>query len=147
MIFKSRQVNLDPEPYVDQHGTTRSPDGDPAGHDFDVRFHYAPRPEFDATRDPLPNVLAFDTSVRLSDEDAYWAQARAIVRSPRPEFDTPVNRALVDFRNRHALNGTRDDAAEWLEVGIDPWHYSPEEVEHARRVLTRLTRFTTREEA
>lgn len=130
-IFKSRQVNLDPEPWVAEFGTDRYilPD------DTSKATVYDPRPEFEPTRDPWPYTHtggsrhAFPGT--LDGERLVWAPRRE-------QFDTPVNRVLGEFRE---CDG---DPVAWLlwldqtpisQMGVDP---TPEEVDHARRVLTRL---------
>ena len=130
-IFKSHQVNIDPEPWKSLNHGGR---GATALVYDDMK--YSPRPEFEPTRDPEPYVREDGWRER---KEAKNLQGRGYGWAPRrEEFDTPVNQALVDFRRRYVLNGTRDDAAEWLETGIDPWHYTPEEIKHAQKVLSRL---------
>lgn len=88
MIFKSKQVNLDPEPCL------------------------LDEPETDCDG------------------------------SCREQFDTPVNRVLADFRAIYADDPERADyARRWvldLDDG-DEWSAAaPAEIDHARKVLTRL---------
>lgn len=104
-IFKSQQVNLDPEPWLCDYEI----DGKPVRSFFDGhgRYTWAPR---------------------------------------REQFDTPVNRVLLAFREDVRLNpytaGFRMQAEVWL-IGIDfglGQHNgsTQQEIDHARRVLTRL---------
>lgn len=109
MTYTSGKTTHDPEPYVDQWGIDRNADGDPAGYDFDVQFHYAPRPEFDNHN---PILVAYR---RIPDIDL-WDMG-------------------------FAMHATYGGEREWER----PDHYfhsfvvaSPEQVKHARRVLTKL---------
>lgn len=143
MIFKSQQVNLDPEPYVDQHGSTRSPDGDPAGHDFDVHFEYEPRPEFEPTRDPVP-WWNRNEPIQTGNYARSSEQLPGYVWAPRrEEFDTPVNRVLSNLRlMRQGPIGEQEtlaQTAQWVLDQESDWDSSPQ-FEHAYRVLTRLAR-------
>lgn len=54
----------------------------------------------------------------------------------------PVNPILVAFREWGPLNGWADDAAEWLETGYWENLGTPEQIEHARKVLTRLANWS-----
>lgn len=159
-ILKSRQANLDPEPYVDQHGIYRSPDGDPAGHDFDARFHYDPRPEFEPTRDKHPwavSTLAEDdlpdfriTSLEALEAMPHFEKFDFLVEwAPRREqFDTPVNSVLAWFRENFSGHpNIRGGAQMWLEsMSRNDWAYgddhTPDEIDHARKVLTRLAEWS-----
>jgi len=63
---------------------------------------------------------------------------------PRPGYDHPVNRILVAFRQgRFAsldwfLHEYCHDTDSWVWDGTDAENPTPEEIDHARRVLTRL---------
>lgn len=136
MIFKSRQVNLDPKPWVDESGGRHRW---LAGVVFNMG--YDPRPEFEPTRDPEPWVNVFGNRVRTpgrTDDGEFTYDPR------REQFDTPVNRVLVEFRMGWSHDPTYG-AANWLESLDDPtWQVesvrnaAPEEIDHARRVLARL---------
>lgn len=108
-IFKSRQVNLDRDPWVHTKSGTRfhssAVDGlgntDVAPRRIEY-FTFAPRPEFEPTRDPEPwecqpcgyRGAAREQVAPAGDHDGH------IVWSPRREqFDTPVNGILVALRS------------------------------------------------
>lgn len=71
-MFSSKPLaerNNDPEPYMDQWGIDRTPDGNPAGYDFDVRFTLQPRPEFQQGHLPANEFLiAFRQRVNIFPE-------------------------------------------------------------------------------
>ena len=138
-IFKSRQVNLDPEPWVA----------------WGVRYpkkagsaYYDPRPEFEPTRDPLPywdTETDDDDPIRLSFK--VDDPTNSVVWKPRREqFDTPVNPILVEFRK--LWKGQPDIlemADHWARFELDgDWEssmtheYTMDQINHAHRVLTRL---------
>ena len=134
-IFKSRQVNLDPEPWVA----------------WGVRYpkkagsaYYDPRPEFEPTRDLYPWSSA-DGPARYG--SAPYPHATWFWNPRRDEFDTPVNPILAAFRGRldyqRAVNpvSTSRLAEVWLSnvprYGGVPGA-TPEQIDHAHRVLTRL---------
>lgn len=149
-IFKSRQVNLDPEPwrvdFVD--GTSeRNPTMTPPATIFD------PRPEFEPTRDSEPWL---DPITKGDGErEVRWATVDQSQRSwyewaPRREqFDTPVNPILAAFRAQdidtaddflwevNRLDGLRLEAQAAQRYYHGP-RWTPAEIDHARRVLTRL---------
>lgn len=123
-IFKSRQVNLDPLPYVDAVGVrTNHPQG-PA----DKR--YEPRPEFEPTRDPYPMQGKDGGRYRyVPGRSGSWAPRRA-------QYDTPINRVLARFRHASEPEFILRYLPAYL-IGLEQWA-TPEEIEHARRVLSRL---------
>ena len=123
-IFKSRQVNLDPEPYFD--GTFRSA--------YPTLCEYDPRPEFEPTRDPYPWLYSYgDRSASNSSSGS----ARWVPR--REQFDTPVNRVLEAFRADDAGEALAQTAIGWLNGGsMGDGYATPDEIDHARKVLTRL---------
>lgn len=95
--------------------------------------------------DPTP-FTDKDGLKRYSFEDFHgsWPVLR-----PRPEFDAiPVNNVLQEFREEYRwVNNWEAFMDEWIEWVSEPAHVkriwgaqgvSDEEVEHARRVLTRL---------
>ncbi|UXO93891.1 hypothetical protein Pan2_72 [Pseudanabaena phage Pan2] len=146
MIFKSRQVNLDPEPWV-----AHDPDGVPTRLATRDSAHtaawvwgieWAPRPEFEPTRDEYPWL---NPTTNYRHRSAWLAGENVAVWAPRREqFDTPVNRVLVEFRQGWAHDPTYG-AANWLESLDDPaWpvesvrNAAPDEIDHARKVLLRL---------
>lgn len=137
-IYKSRQVNLDPEPYVD-----------PAtGERFDRLFvklngtpitTHDPRPEFEPTRDPepwcVPSGWQGEREARFSSYADAAEYGRVEWTPRREQFDTPINRVLVDaraigWRDPNTLDQYPDTA------------WSADEIEHARKVLTRLAKWT-----
>lgn len=155
MIFKSKQVNTDPLGHVHIRGEFRSDRATPT-----TRPDH--RPEFNVTRDPEPWAV-----VLTKGHNGHWREWRgiaddwddALVRAelanpgwvahtggfiPRPEYDHPVNRVLVAFRQgRFAsldwfLHEYCHDTDSWLWDGTDAENPTPEEIDHARRVLTRL---------
>lgn len=121
MIYSSgkhEKLTADPQPYVDQWDIDRSPDGDPAGFDFDVWFSYSPRPEFDR---PLANpanpvLVEFRAEAGqhypFRDDLAWWVLC--------------LNADPSTFRT-------------------DGYGWSEEHIDHARRVLKRLARLTANE--
>lgn len=148
MIFKSKQVNTDPEPWVAPNGKRGAtnpillPNGNIVMGEFD------PRPEFNVTRDPEP-CRNEDSAERLTAQEAEQDRATGweVTFDPRPEFDHPVNRILAgvreDVNNSADLNhDTKATAEFWLSFS-DDWdkdglNATPDEIAHARRVLTRL---------
>lgn len=150
MIFKSRQVNLDPAPYVWPSGV-RSMFTEGLGSDgLHHVLTYRPRSEFEPTRDPAPwwnpaEVIQTGNYARSSEQLPGYNYAPR-----REQFDTPVNRLLLEFRRLWA--GEVDIVEQAAEMAHNLgehdylWElqedtdYTPDEVEHARRVLTRLAR-------
>lgn len=148
-IFKSRQVNLDPEPWIgwdaEVNGERRS--GTPFGY-----AQFKPRPEFEPTRDPLPY---FDTE---SDDDdplrlphKVHDPTNSVVWKPRrDQFDTPVNPILVAFRGvqDNSDESMRYEASEMLaDLDNGTWHgwddVNSDHIAHARLVLGRLSRLAS----
>lgn len=141
MIFKSKQVNLDPEPWKCYQTGERQ--AEPGHHpDFD------PRPEFEPTRDPMP-VIHHHAECILNGERLEGLAFSGDEWAPRREhFDTPVNPILADFRRvwigepdfMEAVEFWRDGLDEAGQDGPDQWteNYSVEEIDHAHRVLSRL---------
>lgn len=155
MIFKSKQVNLDPHPWLSENGPRyKRP---PYPH---TTWSLRPRPEFEPTRDPEPwlhthvSENCHDTGGRMSFNNGIGYEW-----SPRREqFDTPVNPILVEFRN--TLPNTNGGSAPWLAAhwtcSDEMWrqmclsdHHdeavpigTPEHEAHARKVLTRLARLS-----
>jgi hypothetical protein len=136
-----RDLNHDPSPYL---ATVRyeagqiDDEGNPVGTDpFVVRFGIEPR-----TQRPIEGIA------ETGDVQFDWRVVEFHDADPRPEFDheqhNEPNPILTLFRD--ADNSDRrglaamwvDDIAEWNrqgEMGIDT---TPDQVEHARRVLTRF---------
>lgn len=162
MIYKSRQVNLDPEPWVhyayDGFSHERRASPEPLGEIEGGVADLKPRPEFEPTRDPFPWLdpeegqrysLDQESNLFTHEEGDYDLDAWPFVQwAPRREqFDAPVNRVLVDFRKHWEplapAPGPRE-AQIYLEVtDLDggkkqPLYWSTKEIDHARRVLTRL---------
>jgi hypothetical protein len=87
------------------------------------------------SHDPLPWACAHgkraDEPWKLDREDRRY--------DPRPEFDNH-NPILVAFRKYNTANPELDTAEGWL-WGIENGHNdpaTPEQIDHARRVLTKL---------
>lgn len=147
MIFKSRQVNLDPKGWVDDQGQR---------HRWLVGLaeglQWSPRPEFEPTRDPHPALCVFCATRapdlgydRICWDNGRLTSCRYKWAPRREQFDTPVNRILVDVRYERA--GEADFGlyySRWEQSISDPaalGYWSADEVEHARKVLTRLAAF------
>lgn len=150
MIFLSRRPNLDPEPWTCEHGA-RFTDHDSAydhspGDDPECGAILDPRPEQELTRDPLPfanripgnrypdiDSAAYLTGQRTPGDLYSWAPRR-------DEYDTPVNRVLALWRE--ATDGDMRGWGVWLALaGADMLRdgdTTPAEIDHARKVLTRL---------
>ena len=147
MIFKSKQVNTDQKPYRDGMTGRRFASiaqADAEIHDIsELEFDH--RPEFNVTRDPEP-YRNEDSAERLTAQEAEQDRATGweVTFDPRPEYDHPVNRVLVAFRQgRFAsldwfLHEYCHDTDSWVWDGTDAENPTPEEIDHARRVLTRL---------
>ena len=146
MIFKSKQVNTDPKPYRNEDSTERLT-AQEAEQDRETGWEvtHDPRPEFNVTRDPEP-CRNEDSAERLTAQEAEQDRATGweVTFDPRPEYDHPVNRVLVAFRQgRFAsldwfLHEYCHDTDSWVWDGTDAENPTPEEIDHARRVLTRL---------
>lgn len=146
-IFKSRQVNLDPWPFVNpadgsrwyaEGGVCWPETGTEAGlvHEWSSTLVYDPRPEFEPTRDPEPWVDPLNRN--------RWGlgyKERFVWAPRRKQFDTPVNRVLAQFRNNLPYYGeSLAESAEWWvsDLAHCTEGFTPDEIEHARKVLTRL---------
>ncbi len=128
-LFKSRQVNLDPEPVIAPGGERFDGSGwMPLPNDG---YNYAPRPEFEPTRDHAPWAERGNHNVRSAThfKGSEWAPRRE-------QFDTPVNRVLVRYRESQTMMNA-DTLENWLWF-LERQPYTPDEIEHARTVLTRL---------
>ena len=131
-VFKSRQVSLDKEPWLCDYEI----DGKPVRSFFDGhgRYTWAPRPEFEPTRDPEPWLETWGPNTGARYGHYMWV---SLTWAPRREqFDTPVNRVLVLFRRDAEHNGI-DSALEY-DWPTNSVASSAEEIDHARRVLRRL---------
>jgi hypothetical protein len=140
-IYKSRQINTDPVPMVSGNPPTHHP----RYADCSPSCKFDPRPEFNATRDPLPvrNIH----SKRPGDRKAAgWPLGAVHEWAPRPEFDNPVNPILVQLRGEHAIAGygLADRARSMLSDLDRDWRadFTAEQIDHARRVLTRLANWS-----
>lgn len=148
MIFKSRQVNLDPEPWRVRSTGARLARSVPQEQER-IKI-WDPRPEFEPTRDPYPWVY-FDHRNTSLGRFATLIEAerhgdRTEFAPRRDQFDTPVNPILVEFRK--LWKGQPDIlemADQWARFELDgDWEspmtgeYSTDHIEHAHRVLTRL---------
>jgi len=141
-IFKSQQVNLDPEPWIHPDSYNRYAEASPED------FLRSPRPEFEPTRDPHPYASALGARYAypgtLGSERLVWAPRRE-------QFDTPVNPLLAEFRLLWAgQTDMQDMAAEMVYNLTDHdylWEmqrdtdYTPDQVNHAVKVLERLAAF------
>lgn len=149
MIFKSRQVNLDPKPYMGWSGQRYAADERHTEGYGDGSFKYDPRPEFETTRDPYPYVTTLRNGFTLrtvnkisqSTDDGKDTGVESSNWAPRREqFDTPVNPILVALRKW--LGGEKysrgDYAGFWFYAD---WEATAAQINHARRVLTRLENF------
>lgn len=152
-IFKSRQVNTDPAPWRNPNDGERRSHGVKWVSGPDV---LDPRPEFNVTRDPRPWDASRSRPSSLGQirewrrfashaEAERWGQV--VEFDPRPEFAHPVNRILVALRKWEipaelaiqTLNGY-SLAYDHIDDWCDEWEFlvTPDEIDHARRVLTRL---------
>lgn len=150
MIFKSKQVNTDQKPYRNEDSTERLT-AQEAEQDRETGWEvtHDPRPEFNVTRDPEPWALrqANGTDIRVARREDFMPITVGISFDPRPEFDHPVNRILSGVREDVANSAdlghdVRATAEYWLSFS-DDWDKdgltaTPDEIDHARRVLTRL---------
>ena len=154
MIFKSKQVNTDQKPYRNEDSTERLT-AQEAEQDRETGWEvtHDPRPEFNVTRDKRPWDVSRSRPSSLGQirewrrfasraEGEGWGQI--VEFDPRPEFDHPVNRILVAFRQgRFAsldwfLHEYCHDTDSWVWDGTNAENPTPDEIDHARRVLTRL---------
>lgn len=149
MIFKSRQVNLDPLAEMCHCGTDVA-DHSPLDNHSPVGVQ---RPEFEPTRDPKPWKNVYNGR-RLPNTESLarlWRNGKGNrthwVWAPRREqFDTPLNRVLVDMRGYRSERLTMKNPKGWARVlsafevaaQDNPWQATPDEIDHARRVLVRL---------
>lgn len=152
--FKSHQVNLDKTPFVDESGNRyRGQSSDPAD-----LYAYDPHPEFQPTRDPYPylvdpastwpEIAPFRVRTRGEAEAITYRENFdvTVTWAPRREqFDTPVNRILIDVR--YERDGLTNPVAlvtyysAWEQSIGDPTalgYWTADEIEHARKVLDRL---------
>ena len=151
-IFTSQRVNLDREPWVDDHGKRHATEEAWCDACGGCSTYLRPRPEFEPTRDPFPYVSALGARYAypgtLGRERLVWAPRRE-------EFDTPVNRVLEAFRA--VGDASAEEWAYCLSLAysgeswpvVDHWDALEEaveiigregadEIDHARKVLTRL---------
>ena len=137
MIFKSRQVNLDPEPYVLYGYPERRYAIAVSGVET-----YDPRPEFEPTRDPLPWMGKFGDASHSAIRGGGF-EGEAFDWAPRREqFDTPVNPILAGLREDDSPNRATLllDYLDHDAVFMTDW--TSEQIDHARKVLTRLANLT-----
>ena len=144
-IYKSHQVILDPEPYTEAPGV-RHPAYASEGMPIMHGLVYDPRPEFEPTRDPEPYLFQghryrADQVEGIRRNNSQRDVPAKITWAPRREqFDTPANRVLVLFRRDADHNGI-DSALEY-DWPTNSVASSPAEIEHARKVLTRLAQWS-----
>lgn len=153
-IFKSRQVNLDPAPWRAIKGGVRTSGSMVEGLTrIGVEVVLDPRPEFEPTRDPEPYLILGERSATPADF--------ALFAPRREQFDTPVNPILVAMRDDYQQYVGTPGAVDrvfwesWLERlprvkshGVIASAHggfvaTAEQIDHARRVLTRLANFTS----
>lgn len=153
-IFKSRQVNLDPKPY-ELLGVRYESENGVNAHAASQPRRFDPRPEFEPTRDPEPWIEAIPLMYGGHDLTRYPRRGDSRYEwrwAPRREqFDTPVNPILAEFRAGWPEDRLDDDdtlgdyAWRWFDSISQPEardYYTPEQIEHARKVLTRLAALT-----
>lgn len=143
--FKSHQVNLDLEPWVTHHGVRAAKPGEVA-----LAWAYDPRPEFEPTRDPLPFIIhnSRGEGRRYSRREVEpLRESLSVEWAPRhDQFDTPVNRVLVSVREGLKIRAGRERELIDLWLGnlrpisnpAQGFGVTEAEVDHARKVLTRL---------
>lgn len=144
-IFKSKQVNTDPHPYMEADGSRfLTPEAYYTGNPR----KFDPRPEFNVTRDKRPWDASRSRPSSFGQirewrrfasraEGEGWGQI--VEFDPRPECDHPVNRILVAFREDvKQLGESLLATAEWYLLDLPQSGNTPDEIDHARRVLTRL---------
>lgn len=124
-IFVSQRANNDPAPVVAPDGFTRGGMENWPGEGVELD----PRPWFTQTRDTHPWLIKIGawrgSRVSHAVPDAEW--------HPRHrDFDPPVNSMLAEFRQSDR------PASWWLGLGAEGLRFTPDEVDHARRVLTKL---------
>jgi len=147
-LFKSRQVNLDPEPYFHRELLMRH--AEPG-----FGAYYDPRPEFEPTRDPMP-WFSDEAEARTNDPERNGFAGPWRWCPRRDQFDTPVNRLLAAIRKDKAeyypALSMLHLVDEWLYIidclplnnyKIAAGEFTSEEAEHARKVLTRYKEFSS----
>ena len=164
-IFKSQQVNLDPQPWRDSEGNRCS--ADEAGSTPFERFGrdaFDPRPEFEPTRDPHPwqeYENGIGAGSRYRTREAYYTGHERRFEPRREQFDTPVNRILAAFRadlatqreqfphrdivyladrwaGKFGLLATKGGYPTYSGIWALMQDATRPEIDHARRVLTHL---------
>lgn len=167
-IYASQRPNNDPEPRVnlDENGNEKPGTRHGRYADCSALCVERPRPKFDHTRDPEPWHVTLTSAKghngrwrewRGAADD--WDDALAHAEAANPgwnahtggylprheQFDVPVNRVLVEFRaDRVNPQGDgMDDPRELLDAMDQPEFsifndFTPEELDHARRVLTKI---------
>jgi hypothetical protein len=153
VIFKSRQVNLDPKPY-DLLGVRYESENGVNAHAASQPRRFDPRPEFEPTRDPYPWArVGADGAVNGYSAMPYVGRLklgeRFEFRPRRDLFDTPINPILVAFRKDAQLSGFDTALAAYMGEITDPYRFNrgmryfhgAEAADHARRVLSRLVSF------
>lgn len=128
-IFTSRSPeSYDPEPWLDHWGGRVAEPFKGA-----LALVYDPRPEFEPTRDAEP---------WLAPDGTRW-QEKCITDEEWAPRDRNRNRILIAFRSDRDHIEMQRTPIEWLadelEIVGAPF-YTPAEVEHARKVLSRLVK-------
>lgn len=142
-IFTSRTPeSYDPYPYRNTADGSRWPDngGDP------ILLPHDPRPEFEPTRDPEPWAThGENNSWRSTTEEAHRILGDPAFYHPRfhtewAPRDRNRNRILIELRALGAnLAGLTDTTVAYTIAAMQMYvEATPAEVEHARKVLTRL---------
>ncbi len=142
MIFKSKQVNLDKRPWsiLGVEAIEFRQTEEERAENLHFPGVYDPRPEFEPTRDPLPHACQ-KCSGRWPVATDDPRHGPSVWAPRREQFDTPVNRLLAFFRGYYEarmipLARAARAAAESVDEMFGD--YTPDEIEHARKVLTRL---------
>lgn len=115
---------------------------------------FASKTPRDLNHDPAPWINEDDIRERRPDYVVGQYPHREPIYDPRPEFDhvqhNEPNPVLVAFR---LIDGNRKEYADWVrdfDAYPEFWQrqggqypqYTPDQVDHARRVLSRLARLT-----
>lgn len=152
--FLSRRPNLDPEPWL---GVGRIGNGKRRA-EYALGYEHRPRPEFEPTRDPAPWAMLQVEPIYGTSPEIVMRDATAESMSPdenrdewiewrprREQYDTPVNRVLADIRAIVAHYNPPNRLGiywGWLHDPEVDEADTPDEIDHARRVLTRLANMT-----
>lgn len=113
------------------------------GSRMDSPLRYAPRIDTVPSKDPLPWITKQGNH---TDRYRFSENVNNVLEfDPRPEFARPpVNRMLFDFRWMHVNQNHNTTVSRRAVAWLDSFtgftkSYTPEELAHARKVLTRLS--------